>query len=72
MSRTEKTSPRVARIAARILAIRSYKKSQQISLNLDTPYGPGTSFPAITWGDLCALAGSCLTQTPDKPKRKRK
>lgn len=60
MVKNERTSARVAKIAGKIVAHKG----------LDRDY----VFPEIglKWSELRALAASCLTQAPDKPKKKGK
>lgn len=53
MAENEKTSARVAKIAAKVLAIKFIRGKTTI---------PGTS---IRWSHIRALAASCLTQTTD-------
>lgn len=56
----ERTSARVSRIAGKILEMK-------LGL-LDKAEFEITS--GLKWADIRALAASCLTQTPTKPKRK--
>ena len=63
--RNEKTSPRVAKIAAKVLAVRT--KTPAKDLGIVAHDGSGV---VIRWSDIRALAASCLTQAADKPKRK--
>ncbi|HQS15009.1 hypothetical protein [Reyranella sp.] len=63
--RNERTSPRVVKVAAKVLAM-------QNDLNLELyehPHGHGPVMTSLKWRDIRALAASCLTQTADKPKR---
>jgi hypothetical protein len=62
--RNERTSKRIAAIAAKVMRITD-KKSQRIRFSAAS----GLEL-VLTVGDLKALAASCLTQAPDKPKRK--
>jgi len=67
MKRNEETSARVAKIAAKVLAMVN-------SSTLELYHHPDGK-PVKTdlkWRDIRALAASCLTQSPDKPKRKRR
>ena len=67
MARNEQTSPRVAKIAAKVLAM-------QNDLNLELyehPHGQGPVITSLKWRDIRALAASCLTQAADKPKMVR-
>lgn len=68
MARNERTSPRVAKLAARILALKPYFEVFPVSHKT----GRGMDLWVINWSDLRALAGSCLTQAPDKPKAKKR
>lgn len=54
MKRNERTSLRIGRIAARVLAARDW----------------GSILGTCTLADIKALAASCLTQLPDKVKVK--
>lgn len=62
----ERTSKRVAKIAGRVLALRGRLQVLPSGRLCDYCFGPG-----IKWSDIRALAASCLTQTADKPKRKK-
>ena len=65
MARNERTSPRVARIAAKVLAMQN-----DLSLELyEHPHDQGPVMTSLKWRDIRALAASCLTQAADKPKR---
>lgn len=75
MTSNERTSKRVAHIAARVLAARVLvlraKQSAMFPNYVLVGLAPDDLFmPKKWWGDIRALAASCLTQSPDKPKRK--
>jgi len=65
MKRGEQTSPEVATIAAKVLAIDVTGPEPGIVL-----VGGGKKI-WIGWRDIRALAASCLTQAADKPKRNK-
>lgn len=58
--RNERTSPRVAKIAAKVLAVKR-------GLPFTGMTGGGKII--ITWEEFRAIAASCLAQSADKPKR---
>jgi hypothetical protein len=65
--RNEHTTARVAKIAAKVLAMK-YRDSLAL---YNYPEEGQSALPSgLYWGDIRALAASCLTQTLDKPKRK--
>lgn len=68
MARNEKTSPRVAAIAARILAIKTedptFRDNVWNILNVKTG-----KIVRVKWTDVRSLAASALTQADDKPKK---
>jgi len=59
MAKNEKTSARVSKIAAKVLAIKCISKD----FVLITKDGAGI---VVRWSDVRALAASALTQAPDK------
>lgn len=61
----ERTSKRVAKIAGRVLAIKTID-TYTVLWGEEDGYPHNIAFP---WKDIRALAASCLTQTPDKPKK---
>lgn len=63
MTRDEKTSPRIAKIAAKVLAERLTPANAVVCL-----IGEGRQVCGLYWRDIRALAASCLTQTADKAK----
>jgi len=64
--KNERTSARVARIAAKVMV-----SCRGIPSNRILVYERKAK-DDITWGHLRALAASCLTQTADKPKKAKK
>lgn len=64
MTRNEKTSSRVAKIAARIMASPAYPGDMVVNYLKSNSKG-GVSDP-LYWRDVRALAASCLTQAPNK------
>jgi len=62
--RNERTSARVAKIAAKVLAVKT--KTPATDLGIVAHDGSGI---VIRWSDIRALAASCLTQVADAPKR---
>lgn len=66
---SEETSPRIARIASRIL-----KVTENVPLNriLWVTDEDNTVMPVCSCSAIKALAASALTQTPDRPKIKVK
>lgn len=60
--RNERTSARVAKIAANVLA-------SPCGGDAIAAWVHGAPPRPIYWRDVRALAASCLTQSPDKPKR---
>lgn len=66
--RNERTSPRVVKIAANVLEIARRHPKGEVVMKFPMPDGEHR-FMEISWRDLVALAASCLTQAPDKPKR---
>lgn len=71
MSRNEKTSVRVARNAAKVLAMKPH--FDNVAGDDGVPF-KGPEFCLISrreWRDIRALAASAFTQTADKPRRKR-
>ena len=68
--RNETTSPSVARIAAKVLAIKDLHQAQALWV-VGGRRGAGHHPLGITIGQVRALAACCLTQAADKPKRKR-
>lgn len=63
--KNERTSARVARIAAKVLRIKTYRASEPVAVE----YIDGRD-KFVTWGDVRALAASCLTQTAPKKAKK--
>jgi len=64
--RNERTSPRVVKVAAKVLAMRPY------ALKMESDGGQkiyGFMLDTEDWNQIRALAASCLTQAADKPKR---
>ncbi len=59
MARNERTSPRVAKIAARLLALSDYRLD--VWINAD---------PEKTRKTIRSLCASLVTQAPPKPKRR--
>lgn len=71
--KNERTSARVAKIAAKVLARQAYPASATVQICFDTKgYGRGFANPGVTWGDIKALAASCLTQSPDRKRPRKK
>jgi len=68
MKRTETTSARIARIAAKILAVKEPLSDVVFWHQKGGRFVPGR----IAWADILALAGSVLTQAPSKPKKRAK
>lgn len=66
MARTERTSARVAKIAAKVLALDIHPSVPAIVATDQT--GKGHIF---AWSDIRALAASALTQSPDKAEVQR-
>ena len=60
----------VARIAAKVLAIKDLHQAQALWV-VGGRRGAGHHPLGITIGQVRALAACCLTQAADKPKRKR-
>lgn len=56
MTRPERTSARVARIAGKVMAIKIVRAGTTV---------PGTT---VTWSDIRALAASALTQTANRKR----
>ena len=69
MSRNEKTSKHVATIAADVMNIQAMG-GDVVLFYSDTLDRPHLDFIPMKWQDIRTLAASCLTQAPDKPKRK--
>lgn len=67
MSRNERTSPRVARIAAKVMAERC---GGDVIVAWLATHGTGVRNTPLYWRDIRALAASCLTQTAAKPAHK--
>lgn len=69
--RNEKTSPRVAAIAGRILAIKTEDPTFRDNVwnILDVTTG---AIVVVKWRDIRTLAASALTQAPDKKRAKKK
>jgi len=67
MKRTETTSARIARIAAKILAVKEPLSDVVFWHQKGGRFVPGR----IAWADILALAGSVLTQTASRPPVKR-
>lgn len=67
-SRNEKTSPRVSRIAAKVLNVGTKKGFLEVTFD-DKGYGPCRVYPTVKWQDIRALAASCLTQTASRKER---
>lgn len=64
----KQTSDRVSRIAARLLAKhRKLTAAHKLSVN-----SPVIGTDGVRWGDLAALAASCLNQDETKGPRRRK
>lgn len=63
--RNERTSPRVAKIAAKVLAM---ENAGDLEL-YEHIGGRVAKRTGLYWRDIRALAASCLTQAADKPKR---
>ena len=72
--KNERTSARVASIAARMIgkqAKHKMKKSSRVFIES----GEGLNKKRIdvgSWGDILAMSGSCTTQAADRPKAKKK
>lgn len=66
MASNEKTSKRVARIAARILSSQTSAREEITAWD-----AKGENLIHFKWADIRALAASALTQVADKPKAKR-
>lgn len=72
MARNEKTSARVARIAAKVLNVATKEGYMEICFN-HPAYGQCRVHSTVNWRDIRALAASALTQAPDSPhERARK
>lgn len=75
--RNERTSRRVAKIAAAILAKKIPRPASQSMILVGPMTCAGTHTITFTlkggkrirWSDIRALAASCLTHAADKPKR---
>lgn len=65
MTKNERTSPRVAKLAARILALKTPARNVVCLWRDESSWPIGTG---LCWRDIRAIA---LTQTPDRPKPKR-
>lgn len=72
MTNREKTSPRVARIAAKWMGanVERLMWPHLVRVHFDDAYF--TVFAVKDWRDIRAMAASCLTQTAAKPTPKRK
>lgn len=67
--RNERTSARIAKIAGKVLRRRfEFRATKRLSVRAEG----GHSEFGVSWGDICSLAASALTQAPDKPKAKRR
>lgn len=62
--KNERTSARIAKIAGRILAVDPYSNEYRLQVRLSP--GGAREWATFDWGDIRALAASCLTQTADK------
>ena len=71
MKRNERTSNRVARIAGKILAIKAVETHATLWGVEKTEFGDENGLVWIKWSDIRAIAASCLTQTRNKPKRRK-
>lgn len=70
MARTERTSARVAKIAAKVLDIKDIDDRQALCV-WGGLRGGGSHFVGLTMGQVRTLAASALTQAPDKAEVQR-
>jgi hypothetical protein len=69
MARNERTSARVAKIAAKVMASNIHGKSSGVVLCWLTQEPDCSWKDPLTWRDIRALAASALTQVKDKRDR---
>lgn len=67
MTRNEKTGARVARIAAKVLAMKTFEYGFSHRCHR---LEDDSLVEKRLWRDIRALAASALTQSPNRPKRK--